>query len=88
MAGVYTYAGHWSETPDYMDRRQRSIKELFSSRATPEMRQAFLKDSRADFILAPMPGAIPGLNSPNLESLGSVVVKGTDFELIRVARVG
>ena len=86
MAGVYTYAGHWSETPHYADRRKRSVRDLFSANATREQRDAFIRDVGADYVLAPIPGAIAGVTSADLASLGDVVVKGTVFELVAVKR--
>ena len=86
MAGVYTYAGHWSETPHYAERRVESEKELFSSKATLEQRRAFLLTAGADYVLAPIPGAIAGLTSPDMSELGEVALKGTVFELVAVKR--
>lgn len=84
FTGVYTYAGHWSETPKYSERRQESMRELFSSKATPEQQHAFLESVGADYVLAPIPGVIAGLNTADIAPLGQVVVRGTSFELVRV----
>lgn len=84
MAGVYTYAGHWSETPHYDERREESERELFSPKATPDGRRAFLRSIDADFVLAPIAGVIPGLDIADVSALGKVVVRGNVFELVQV----
>ncbi|MHB8635964.1 MAG: hypothetical protein ACYC96_05775 [Fimbriimonadaceae bacterium] len=86
MTGVYTYAGHWSETPDYVARRERSQRELFSPNATPDGQRAFLASIGADYVLAPVPGAIAGLQTADMSSLGDVAVRGSVYELIAVRR--
>lgn len=86
LTGVYTVAGHWSETPDYAARRLESIERLFSSKADDATRLAYLSDTKTDYVLTPTPGSINGLTIPNLESLGSVVIAGDAFELIDVRR--
>ena len=86
MTGVYTYAGHWSETPNYGDRRTESLRELFSSHATLEGQRAFLARVGADFVLAPISGSIAGLTTPDMSTLGEVVVRGNVFELVQVKK--
>ena len=84
LAGVYTYAGHWSETPDYLAKRDRSIRDLFLATSSSESRRAFLADSGADYIYTPVQQAIPGV--ADLSSIGDVVVQGNAFELIKVRK--
>ena len=90
MTGVYTYAGHWSETPHYNGRRA-ILDELFWSpwvpmdkRMTLQEQRAFLKFIGADYVFEPIPGAIAGLETPDMSALGEIAVKGTVFELIAV----
>jgi arabinosyltransferase C len=85
LGGVYTYAGHWSETPDYLHRRQRLMRELFSPRATDEQRRALIAETGANYIVAPMASAFTGDTFADLSNLGNVVVSGTAFELIELA---
>jgi len=84
LSGVYTYAGHWSETPNYAQRRAETMRALFSARTTIEEQRAFLKSIDADFVMAPVPGAIANLPTPDMAPLGPVVVQGSVFELVRV----
>lgn len=81
FAGVYSYAGHWSETPDYTTRRNEST-EVYLDRTTPERRQEILARSQPNYIVAPDPSAFPGI--ADLSSLGEVVAGGNQFKLIKL----
>ncbi len=83
FAGVYTYAGHWSETPDY-GRRRGQTSRFFDVKSPPEYRTEFLARVNPQFIVAPVPEAFPLASIADLSSLGEVVIKGTQFNLIRV----
>lgn len=84
LAGVYTFAGHWSETPHYAERRSRLVRELFSERATPESQAALIEETRADYILAPLSlVAAPGPEG-DLRRFGEAVYEGNRYVLIRV----
>lgn len=86
MTGAYTYAGHWSETPDYLTRRNASLKIFL--RSTPEGdRTTTLKEAQANFLVAPVPEAFPSLQAElaDLTKLGEVVVNGAQFRLIRLS---
>lgn len=85
MTGAYTYAGHWSETPDYSKRRGQLVSGLFLAQtATPESQAAVLRASGADFIISPSPDAFPEAGLADLSKLGEVVYDGSQFDLIRV----
>ena len=81
FAGVYSYAGHWSETPDYMNRRNEST-EVYLDRTTPERRQEILDKVQPNYLVAPDPSAFPGI--ADLSSLGQVVAGGNQFKLIKL----
>lgn len=81
FAGVYSYAGHWSETPDYVTRRNEST-EIYLDRTTPERRQQILDKVQPNYIVAPDPSAFPGI--ADLSSLGQVVAGGNQFKLIKL----
>jgi hypothetical protein len=81
LTGVYTFAGHWSETPDYIARRNESTL-LFLNETPDQTRRDILAKSGADFIVAPDPNAFPGI--ADLSSLGTVVAGGNQFRLIRL----
>ncbi len=83
FAGAYTYAGHWSETPDYLGRRGLAVK-IFDVWTSPEQRRALLAESGATYLVAPVPEAFPEANLADLRSLGEVAVDGPQFRLIRL----
>jgi len=81
LSGAYSYAGHWSETPDYLKKRDRALM-LFLPDTPMEVRRRILEESGADYVVAPIPEAFPDL--ADVTSLGQVVLDGTQFRLIRV----
>lgn len=92
IAGVYTYAGHWSETPDYNRRRSQSLA-LFLAGTRPEVRSAILDAVRPDYVVAPNPQAFPTVtlggetvSLADLRPLGEAVYSGNQFLLIKVRR--
>ncbi|HRF60856.1 MAG TPA: hypothetical protein PLH94_13200 [Fimbriimonadaceae bacterium] len=84
LTGVYTYAGHWSETPDYGKRRAEATRLFFDNGATDEQRMAFLRGIGAEYVIAPQPSAFPDAGLADLRPLGTVVVSGTKFDLIQL----
>lgn len=85
LTGVYTYAGHWSETPLYA-RRRNELMRLYLAGASEEERRALLKSTGATYVIAPIPGAFPELPLANLSGLGRAIIRGERFELIKAAR--
>lgn len=93
FTGVYTYAGHWSETPQYKERRRNLATSIFLAATSDADRQARIKETQANYLIAPVPGAFAALKDPetglsvlaDLTSLGEVVVDGSKFKLIRLA---
>jgi hypothetical protein len=81
LAGVYTYAGHWSETPHYIERRNECT-EVFLAQTTPERRNEIVTKSGADYLVTPDPAAFPGI--ADLSYLGDVVAGGNQYRLIRL----
>lgn len=83
MSGVYTYAGHWSETPDY--NRKRSLETQFFLKGFPDdKRQAFLKATQADYIVAPVPQTYTQIPLEDLSGWGEIIFSGLHFKLVRV----
>jgi arabinosyltransferase C len=92
FTGVYTYAGHWSETPDY-NKRRGNASMLFVAQPkhgqpmSLDQRIAFAKQWHIDYIVAPVPEAffnrtkIP-LN--DVRDMGDVVVDGQELRLIKL----
>jgi arabinosyltransferase C len=83
LTGAYTYAGHWSETPNYTERRNQATA-FFTQSLTTEQRAQMLRDWKIDYVVAPMPTAYEGL--PDLRDLGQVVYEGEQLALIKVSR--
>lgn len=84
LAGVYTYAGHWSETPDYSRLRTISLQDLFLLKPGTDTQRLFLSQVNPDYIITVSPNALSHSPFPDLAPLGKVVVSGNQFELIKV----
>ncbi|MBS1721617.1 MAG: hypothetical protein JSS66_01280 [Armatimonadetes bacterium] len=94
MAGAYSYAGHWSETPEYGRRRGLTTK-LFLATTSPEERDAILATIKPTFVIAPNTETTPDIlfgdqRMPlaNLRGLGKVVYEGNQLLLIQVREKG
>ncbi|HZH98682.1 MAG TPA: hypothetical protein VEX38_06895 [Fimbriimonadaceae bacterium] len=89
FTGAYSYAGHWSETPSYNQRRTEATR-FFLGDTDPATRTRLLAEAKIDYIFAPNPEAyqdfaqLTGKPLANLAELGQVVVNGTQFQLIKV----
>ena len=84
LAGAYTVAGHWSETPDYAHRAGESGRFLLAPGGalpamSPEERARYVETYRPTYAVVPVSKEFA---AP--ESLGEVVVKGTQFDLVRL----
>ena len=94
FAGVYTFAGHWSETP-FMDQpdpkapvsmsRRQMASAVFSERTPAEVRKQILDYSKADYLFAPVSAAYGGAFA-DLSGLGEVVAGTNQFQLIKIRR--
>ena len=85
LTGAYTYAGHWSETPDYARRRAEVMQNLFLlPTATPERQRALIEKSGANYIVAPRPEAFGAEQVADVRPLGQVVVEGERFDLVKL----
>lgn len=85
LTGVYTYAGHWSETPDY-GRRRNAVTAIFSRQEPMETKRTFLNSIGADYLIAPVPEAFGFNDLDDLRPLGTVVVDGSQFSLVRLSK--
>jgi arabinosyltransferase C len=84
--GVKTYIGHWSETPDYLARRQRVMQDMFSPNATAESVFTTMQEAKANYILAPIGEIAAQAGVPPRDfytGLGEVVYEGEEFVLVR-----
>lgn len=87
---AYTYAGHWSETPDYGKRYQETIR-FFTAEQTIEARREWLKKVGATHLVFPTPQSLPQNAPPSITGfigtavqLGSVTKEGNDFILVEL----
>jgi len=83
LAGVYTYAGHWSETPKY-DARMSESSQIFLQSVDLSRREELIRLTQADFLVAPVPETYPEVPFADLTSLGPTVFAGTQYRLIDV----
>lgn len=52
LGGARTYAGHWSETPDYLSKRNESAA-IFFNQTSESVVQEFLTRTRPDYLCVP-----------------------------------
>lgn len=89
LAGLHTYAGHWSETPDY-NKRRGLLTTLFSQRMSDRQRHAVLNQIGATYVIQPTLETYgPSLHAlhfelADLSGLGDKVYSGNQFQLIRL----
>jgi arabinosyltransferase C len=90
LTGAYSFAGHWSETPDY-NRRRGLAMAVFLALTSPEKRAAILDEIRPDFLIAPNPRSFPEITLgdqriplADLRQYGDTVYDGNQLLLIRV----
>jgi arabinosyltransferase C len=84
LTGSYTYAGHWSETPNYNERRSTLSKLLISNESIDQKRKDFA-NLGIQYLVAPVPEAFGGGSIPDLSPLGETLVDGSQFRLIKLA---
>lgn len=80
MTGAYTIAGHWSETPHYAARRNKSVRKFWSPDATTADRLQYLTENRVDYVVF-QPKLFPFLQ-PTI--FGEQVAGGPEAVLIKV----
>jgi hypothetical protein len=89
LAGCYTYAGHWSETPDYL-RRRGVATAFFLTGMDDAKRREILQEIGATHLVAPVPEAFDEFfeltrsELANVAGLGRIAVDGTQFRLIEL----
>lgn len=87
--GVYTYAGHWSETPDYTKRRNAAMRFFLDMSLTDRRKMA--REIGLNYLVAPVPEKLPlpgkggAITHPlDLRDMGQVVVDGDRLRLIKI----
>ncbi len=83
LAGAYAYAGHWSETPNYISRRNEATK-FFLAQTTDEERREILRKVRPNYLVAPNRETFGSETFADVSQFGTVVIEGSQFELVRV----
>lgn len=78
LAGCKTYAGHWSETPDYTKKRAE-LSRLYNPKGDVTDRVAILAKIKPKYIVVNAT-----ISDPWLESLGKVVLVGSRWKLVIV----
>ncbi len=86
LAGVYTYAGHWSETPDY-DKHRAVVQSIYFGKLDDATEGSKLATTSADYAIALNPKAFPIEGMTDLSKFGEVVVDGAKFRLIHLNRI-
>lgn len=84
-AGATAFAGHWSETPNYMERRN-AVTRFFLAPTRRDEREALIDEIDATFVVAPNPSAFPEINLGDMRPYGEVLYEGNQFWLIRLRR--
>jgi hypothetical protein len=84
--GIKSYAGHWSETPGYLEKRQRVMNDIFSPNATASSVYELMQEAKATYILAPTSEIASQAGVPPRDfytGMGEVIYEGDEFLLVR-----
>ena len=84
MGGATAFAGHWSETPDYANRRGVLQRIYFDANLSSEERASLIDSTGADLMVLLDPISYPGAVA--VDAPGEVLYSGTQLKLIRLAR--
>jgi arabinosyltransferase C len=91
LTGVYTYAGHWSETPDYKQKRAEETRFFLvddpasqTRGMSDQERSDFVAETGADYALMPSRASVKGLVDP--AKLGDLVFAGSQFSLVKLRK--
>ncbi len=85
--GVSAWCAHWSETPDYLARRKRVMRDLYSREATTESAARLLSDSKTNYVVMPTSQPFQQLGIPSSAILGpraECVVRGENYSLYKL----
>lgn len=82
--GVLTFAGHWSETPNYGERRVELLRSMIATEeggATPDRLDEFIRKVKADFVVITTDGRSA---RGSLTDFGGRLVYGSLFALYKI----
>ena len=82
LAGARTYAGHWSETPRYVERRS-ALAQIFVGKDVSTLDSPLFQTEEV-YIIAPNPDVFPELPFSRDLSRAEPVLEGPRFRLLRV----
>lgn len=85
LTGAYTYAGHWSETPNYLEKRA-TLQKLYSPNTSENERFRIVVEMQLDYLIVPDATTFREFNFADLSSLGRQIYDGPQFDLIEVAK--
>ncbi|MCH8274700.1 MAG: hypothetical protein IH851_07915 [Armatimonadetes bacterium] len=90
-AGLKTWAGHWSETPGYSERRAELMDAVYSSTSNPETFRTIVGMTGARFVIIPVSETAAQLGVPHalawvFEPGMTPVYAGESFTLLEVRR--
>lgn len=86
--GVKSWAGHWSETPDYVDRRNALTRGLYSRDSNVETARSIISESKATYFVVPVGDIAAFAGVPSLDfyaAFGRQVLAGKEFVLFSVS---
>lgn len=84
LTGCYAYAGHWSETPNYLNARAK-VTAIYNAKTLPEDRAGLLREIGAQYVVSPHGETAKQLGFGDTTSLGEVIYAGKDLSLVRVS---
>lgn len=83
LTGIYTYAGHWSETPDY-NKRRGVVQGIYFGKGDTQKKLEALKSTGADYAITLDAKVFPFEGMFDFTQVGKIVVDGKRFRLIHL----
>ncbi|HXH61983.1 MAG TPA: hypothetical protein VNI20_11570, partial [Fimbriimonadaceae bacterium] len=83
LAGVHTFAGHWSETPEY-NMRRTDATAFFVYPIPTERRLQLLKQWRVSYVVVPKKETYSELPLVDIKGIGQTVYDGIQLSLVKV----
>jgi hypothetical protein len=84
MSGATAFAGHWSETPKYAERRTLLQKIYYDLSLSSEERKALIAETGATLVVTLDTSSYPG--SAPVEVPGKTLYSGTQLNLIQLEK--
>lgn len=84
LAGAYTYAGHWSETPNYPQKAKQMSAFFLRDKMSDEQRLELEHSIGANYAILPVQESYPEIPLVSAAQLGETVVAGSQFSLVKL----